>query len=310
MNADVGLTAVEREVLQALRAGVELASSPASASDADRWTRFGLFSVLEASRVLRQHLDEVRRRVALKADGSPVTEAERDVEQRIRDRLSRLAPSISFVGEETGGSLPEAGEAVAVDPVDGTWAFLAQSATWTCTLAVFRDGRTIAGFVANPMTAEVAHACSDGCARFLRLGAFGEPDVAVDLGAGSDGESATLVHLHPARSNQPVLEALHQAWERGEIRMVRAAGGSPSWGLVEAARGRDVYVNLWRKEAAAAFDLAAGVLLVRAAGGEVTDLQGAPVSPVGHVGPWIAGLDADARARVAAIVGDVGLSER
>jgi fructose-1,6-bisphosphatase/inositol monophosphatase family enzyme len=83
---------------------------------------------------------------------------------------------------------------------------------------------------------------------------------------------------------------------------VRSCGGSPAWGLLEAARGHYVYVNAWAVRPAEPFELAAGVLLVRGAGGEVTDLGGAAIDLVRHAGPWLAAVDAEQRARVAAIV--------
>ena len=61
-------------------------------------------------------------------------------------------------------------------------------------------------------------------------------------------------------------------------------------------------MNAWGKRPAEPFDLAAGVLLVRGAGGEVTDLDGNPIDEAVHAGPWIAGLEAGQRARVAHVV--------
>ena len=48
--------------------------------------------------------------------------------------------------------------------------------------------------------------------------------------------------------------------------------------------------------------LAAGVLLVQGAGGEVTDLSGTPIDPVGHEGPFIAAVDDAARGQVTELV--------
>jgi fructose-1,6-bisphosphatase/inositol monophosphatase family enzyme len=64
------------------------------------------------------------------------------------------------------------------------------------------------------------------------------------------------------------------------------------------AKGNFVYVNLWDRRESAAWDLAAGLMLVRTAGGEAVDLNGQPVRHIGHRGPFIAALDAADRARV------------
>jgi fructose-1,6-bisphosphatase/inositol monophosphatase family enzyme len=84
--------------------------------------------------------------------------------------------------------------------------------------------------------------------------------------------------------------------------MVRSTGGSPAWGLLDASKGRYVYANLWADTPSTAFDLAAGVLLVRKAGGEVVDLEGNPIEVLGHRGPFIAAIDDDSRNRIVEIV--------
>jgi myo-inositol-1(or 4)-monophosphatase len=190
-----------------------------------------------------------------------------------------------------------------MDPIDGTWAFLNETSTWSCTLAVFRDGRPFAGFVANPATGEIAYTVEGGPARFLRVSTFGESDFAMNLG-GRPSPRRPLVNLHPNRSAAAVNAALLDAWQRDEISSLRSPGGSPAWSLVEAARGHYVYVNVWSKRPAQPFDLAAAVLLMQNAGGDVTDLDNKPIDAAAHAGPWVAALDAKARVAVAAIVSD------
>ena len=84
--------------------------------------------------------------------------------------------------------------------------------------------------------------------------------------------------------------------------MMKLTGGSPSWSLLEAAKGRFVYVNLWASKPSDPFDLAAGVLLVRGAGGEVSDLDGNPIDPAAHSGPFVAAIDEAERNNVTDLV--------
>ena len=114
---------------------------------------------------------------------------------------------------------------------------------------------------------------------------------------GADSADA-LVNVHPSRAAAPLVASLYAAWQGDSLRMVRSPGGSPSWALLEAAKGNFVYVNLWTKRPAEAFDLAAGVLLVEGAGGRVTDLDGESIDPVRHAGPFVAGVDAASRQKV------------
>jgi fructose-1,6-bisphosphatase/inositol monophosphatase family enzyme len=293
------LTAVERETLDAFRRGDP--TEPRGDDDA-KWVGFGLRCLLEAGRVLRAHATAFDGRVDLKADGSPATRLEHAVERDVRERLRRFEPAATFLGEETGGALRDSGFAVAVDPVDGTWGFLSETATWACVIAVLRDGQPFAGFLANPATGELAYALHGGDARLLRLAAFGEPPSAHVLPTQRRPEQKLLVCLHPSRQTEALQAALHDAWARGELAVVRSPGGSPAWGLVEAARGHHVYLNAWSGSRAQPFDLVAGALLLRGAGGEITDADGRAIDALSHAGPWIAAVDAERRARVAEIV--------
>ena len=295
------LSAIERATVEAFRRGD--AARPGDGGE-DAWIGFGLRCLLEAGRRLRERATPLDEGVALKQDGTPATNLEREIELDLRARLGRFEPSAAFIGEETGGSLPGSGFAMAVDPVDGTWAFLSETGKWACVVAILHDGRPFAGFVANPVTGELAYALRGRAARLLRLSAFGEPTVAHTLPTRRASADKVLVSVHPGRNTKALRTALHDAWRRGELGVVRSPGGSPTWGLVEAARGHYVYLNAWSRRPAEPFDLVAGALLVRSAGGEVVDASGAPIDATQHAGPWLAGIDAEQRALVAAIVRD------
>ncbi|MCY2959756.1 MAG: hypothetical protein NTY35_06285 [Planctomycetota bacterium] len=294
------LDATERAALEAFERGLAVARW--DGRDQADWVDFGLRCLLEAGRVLRANSLGFHGRVHVKEDGSPATRLEREVERGVRERLAAFAPDAAFLGEESGGERPGAGFAVAVDPVDGTHAFLSETATWACVISVLLDGQPFAGFVANPATGEIAYALRGGRARLVRLPVFGEPASAHTLPTRAQADGPLLVCLHPHRGTDALRAALHAAWQRDELRLVRSPGGSPTWGLAEAARGHHVYLNAWSREPAQPFDLVAGTLLVRSAGGEVVDADGAPIDATCHAGPWIAGVHAAQRARVAALV--------
>jgi histidinol-phosphatase len=291
-------SAPERAVLEEFRRSEPV--QPWDGADEAAWTGFGLRCLLEASRVLRRAGPGMRS--DRKQDGSPVTNLEREVESDVRARLRAFAPAAAFVGEESGGRLPSTGFAVAVDPVDGTWGLLSETSTWACVLAVLRDGQPFAGFVSNPTTGELAYALRGGEARLLRLSAFGEPTRAFTLPTRRTEGDELLVNLHPSRGTGELRAALHAAWQRGHLRVVRSPGGSPAWGMVEAARGHYVYLNAWSHRPAEPFDLVAGALLVRAAGGEVVDAHGAPIDAARHAGPWLAGVGTARLARAVQLV--------
>jgi fructose-1,6-bisphosphatase/inositol monophosphatase family enzyme len=242
----------------------------------------------------------------LKDDGSPVTELELTIEVGVREALAVFDPDAVMVGEESGGAMSPDHMTVAVDPIDGTWAFLNHTETSATVFNVFHAGRPYLGILANPVTGEVGYALANGATRLIRLDVFGEEDEAISLPLPDAPVGTTLVNLHPAREG--VASALLAAWGRQDIRSIRSPGGSPAWALLEAARGHFIYVNQWSKKPADPWDLAAGLLLVLGAGGDVVGLDGDTIDPLAHSGPFVAGLGAE-RLRLVTDIVRASLSE-
>ncbi len=299
------LTALEKTYIDAYRIGAGPHKVRGDNEIAD-WVRFGINLLLEAGNMLRKNrMDSLQDGVTFKADGSPVTSVEGKIEWLLRDRLVMFEPRAKVIGEETGGALASSGIEVAIDPVDGTWGLLSRTATYATTLAVFKDGTPILGMVSNPTTGEIGYATHGGDTRLLQVSIFGEPDNACSLPEQQVGSAGVLVNVHPDRNAGPLIGAFYDAWRRGGLSMVRSPGGSPSWALLEAARGGIVYLNLWSTRPTEAYDLAAGVMLVRGASGDVTDLEGKSIHIFHHQGPFIAGVDKHARRKVATIANKV-----
>ena len=296
------LLPVEREALEGHVTGAPL--PPLTEADAASWILFCLRGLLTAGRTIRkQRLASWEgSELDLKGDGSPVTAVDRQVEDRLRQALYAFAPGAVLVGEESGGDLPESGMALAVDPIDGTWAFITSSSTHASSLALFRDGSPWLGFVGNPVTGEIAYTHPEAGARLIQLDLLGEGAAAFPLPLRRGVAGKILVSLHPSRSAAEASARLHRSWVGGDLCMVRAPGGSPADGLMESAKGHYTYVNLWNKAPAAPYDLAAGTLVLQAAGGEVEDLSGSPIQVVGHEGAFVAGLEPRARRAVREIL--------
>ena len=297
-------TPIEIACLEAMRRGDPPDADPATT---DGWLRFGLALVLEACRTIRAGWNEaVAGTVTRKSDGTPGLALEREVEAVVRERMAAFAPSVPIVGEECGGRLPESGWALAVDPIDGTWAFFNGTEMACCSLGLFRDGEAVAGVVGNPATGEVAYGGGRFRSRLLRVSLFGEGDRATDLPVVPDRHrEPLLVSVHPGREQPSLLARSLRAWVEGGVSAIRAPGGAPAWGIVEAAKGRYTYVNAWTERPAEPFDLAAAVSVIRAAGGDVVDLSGRSIDPARHAGAFVAGIDGTAREQVALLARDV-----
>ena len=113
----------------------------------------------EAARHFRRPLA-----VETKADGSPVTLADRNAERAARDWIEARFPADGIHGEELGVSRPGAHRRWLVDPVDGTRAFVKGVPLWGTLVAVVEEERVLAGAAEFPALDErIVAALGQGC---------------------------------------------------------------------------------------------------------------------------------------------------
>jgi fructose-1,6-bisphosphatase/inositol monophosphatase family enzyme len=273
--------------------------------DETEWAGFGLSVLLEVGRMVRRtRLLPMKQLIDFKPDGSPVTTLEHEIEALVHGRLTDFWSDAVFLGEEGGGDIPAHGIAVALDPVDGTWSLINRTETCATSLAGFRDGRPFLGMVLNPVTGELAYTTKKIGTRLIQFSVFGEDNMACSLPIDGVRPDSVKVNLHPQRNVKALVSDLYEEWGKEGLKMVKLPGGSPSWAMLEAAKGSFVYINLWSKRPTEPYDLAAGAMLVRGAGGDVTDLTGISIDALDHKGPFIAGINEEARNKVAAIARD------
>jgi 3'-phosphoadenosine 5'-phosphosulfate (PAPS) 3'-phosphatase len=220
------LNDLERKVLASWRANGGASGRTHEFEALDAWITLILRLGLLASRHVRAaRLGDLGGDVVFKADRTPLTAVDLQIERLIVDQLSTAPFPVSFIGEETPPTGPPQRVALAVDPIDGTWSLLNRTETAATSFALMRDGAVFVAAVANPATAEIAYVAEGRSPRLLQLSAFGEGDHAVDLPIPPAGPEGLLVSLHPHRTAEPVAKALARAWQAGELDMVRSAGG-------------------------------------------------------------------------------------
>ena len=105
----------------------------------------------EASEILRRHYGAPIEQ-ELKADGSVVTEADREVERRVRAMIQRYYPGHGVIGEEFAAERTEAEYIWCVDPLDNTSEFVAGSPNFGFLLALLWRERIILGVMDMPIT--------------------------------------------------------------------------------------------------------------------------------------------------------------
>ena len=192
----------------------------------------------------------------------PVTEADRGVEARIRERIADRFPDHGIVGEEYGVTTGTSGWSWIVDPIDGTRAFIMGLPVWGCLLGLLRDGEPVAGLMHQPVLQETFS--GDGQRAWVARG--GERR-RIRVRAEAALEDAILVATHPELFGAADL-ARYEALAR-RVRLMRYGGDCYNYCLL--AHG---LVDIVVEDRLKPYDIQPLVPIVRGAGGLVTDAAG------------------------------------
>jgi myo-inositol-1(or 4)-monophosphatase len=217
----------------------------------------------EAGALLMTHFAR-RVMIEYKGDVDLVTEADRASEALLLDRISATFPRHDLIGEE--GSRRESGSDYRwyIDPLDGTTNFAHGYPVFCVSLGLEHKGDIVAGVIYDP-TRDEMFAAEKGSGAYLnqrRMHVSTTEKLMESL-------LATGFPSHKRHKN-PNIHFYHQITLRSHG--VRRAG-SAALDLANVASGR--YDGFWEFNLNA-WDVAAGVLLVEEAGGQVTGFQGQP----------------------------------
>ncbi|MFO1036783.1 MAG: inositol monophosphatase family protein [Geminicoccaceae bacterium] len=223
-------------------------------------------AVTKAARVLSRDFNEVEQlQVSIKGPGDYVSAADRRAEQVIREELKKGRPDWGFLMEESGS---EVGRSVnnrwIVDPLDGTTNFLHALPHWAISIGLEQHGEVTAGVVFDPLRNELFTA-EKGTGAFLN-------DRRIRVSKRNDMKLSLIGCGLPVRDWKGRERGFTKQMERiadecGGLRRL----GVCSLDLAYVAAGRqdgfwEYGVHPW--------DIAAGMLMVREAGGRVGRLEG------------------------------------
>lgn len=192
-----------------------------------------------------------------------VSAADKECEDFVVGAITPLFPEDGFLGEEGAARQSRSGATWIIDPIDGTTNFLNGLPVWCVSLGLVENGRSIAGVIYNPITDELYAARSGGGAtlngRKIRASQTAKVDEArIHLG---------FSYRRPVAEHVTAVDAcLNAGCEYARF-------GSGALGMAYAADGRfdgyyEAHINAW--------DVAAGLVLVKEAGGWHNDFFGGP----------------------------------
>jgi len=222
-----------------------------------------------------------------KADASPVTIADREVETAIRAILDAERPDDGILGEEHGSRNLDAEWVWLIDPIDGTKSFITGRPLFTTLIGLLHRGVPVLGVIDQPVVGD------------RWIGAAGHPTLlngkpirtrtCPDLGSATFAATASI---GPGAAPAAVLEPLVAA-----CRYAVWGGDAFAYGMLAAG-----FVDVIVEAGLQPYDWAALVPVIEGAGGVVTDWQGAPLR-LGTSGDVVAAGDARAHAAAMTFVG-------
>jgi myo-inositol-1(or 4)-monophosphatase len=226
-------------------------------------------AVFAAAKSLRRDFGEVEQlQVSEKGPGDFVSRADIMAERTLRKELERTRPEYGFLGEEGGETKGDGRNRWIADPLDGTTNFLHGVPHFAISLALERDGEIIAGIIYQPISDELFWAekgngafvdTPNARSRRLRVSGRKEPARAL-VGTG-------IPHLGKGD---------HAAYHKKLAQVTERTAGVRRWGaaaldLAFVAAGR---YDAFFEYGLAPWDVAAGILMVREAGGLVNEIPG------------------------------------
>lgn len=198
--------------------------------------------------------------ITIKADKSPVTDADVETEKVIRQFISQRFPDHGFYGEETGQSALDAEYLWLVDPIDGTKAFVREYPMFSTQIALMHRGKLIVGVSSAPVYGEIAYA-EIGQGAWLNEKPIKVSQIdSIEGAALSAGNLKTLASGPQWPAYGALVNRLHRIRGYGDFLQYHLLAA----GKIDAVVESDVNI----------LDIAALAVIVEEAGGKFTDLKG------------------------------------
>jgi myo-inositol-1(or 4)-monophosphatase len=217
----------------------------------------------KAARSLLRDFNEVENlQISIKGPGDFVSAADKRAEKIIYEELLKAKPDSGFLMEESGEVIGKSSNRFIIDPLDGTTNFLHGFPHWCISIAYEQDGIITAGVVLDPVKDEMFYATKGGGAWMRgnkRLRVSGRTEL-----------NMCIISSSQIADQENIYKSL-----RPQVASIRNLGAS-ALDLAYVASGRlDGYFDgFGAKKGPKSWDVAAGQLLVKEAGGKVSEING------------------------------------
>ncbi len=212
---------------------------------------------------------------SFKDDNTPITNIDKQIQQYITKKL-RDSFDIQVMGEEDEVQVDTSKPYWAIDPIDGTWAFITHENTSAINLSLIDNGEVTLGIVFNPFTDEFFHT-EKGSESYIGM-------LKLPL---RTNEHVAVVNFKPEREH-PIVTNLNRLFKEDKVKKLVSIGGSITYSMCMVAKGAFSNYIAYFGNHANAWDLSAAVIIIKNCGGYVTDLDGNDIDPISHKGYIIA----------------------
>ena len=229
-----------------------------------QFLRVALEAAKNAEEIITAYYTGDAMKVELKEDETPVTLADRGAEKVIRETIKQAFPDHGFLGEEYGIEEGDSPYVWIIDPIDATKNYIRKIPIFGTQLALMKGEELILGVSNAPLLNELLYA-EAGNGAFLN----GEP---IEVSGVSHTKAAMVCHgglkWFVEKGTFPgIFNLINDAARSrgfGDFYMYHLVAPGKVDAVVEAA------ISIW--------DIAAATVIVREAGGTVTDIQGQPIT--------------------------------
>lgn len=235
---------------------------------------------VDAGELVLEYFDGIRVcKTTEKGDGSPVTCADQDAEKIIEERLKAIAPEVPFIGEESyeAGNRADLSESQyfwLVDALDGTRAFVKGQSEFTVNIALIHKNKPVLGVIYAPEKGEVF-------AGFIEEDGKGE---ATRYNEETENEKSIRTRKMPHKGLTVTIGGTHGQDQKfnallESLKVEKIVRMSSSLKICTIANGKaDLYP---RFGAICEWDIAAGHAILKAAGGDIRQTDGVPMTYTG-----------------------------